>query len=142
MTTIAYRDDVLAADTQVTCGMTVDGYAQKAFRKGPVLYATTGASGPGEAFRNWIEGGMKGEAPDMAEVKEEDAHGYIFPGGSRVVWRYNKVWASHSAEFFAYGSGGALAMGAMAAGASAEDAVRFASKYDTNTGGEITVIRR
>jgi len=142
MTTIAYRDGVLAADTQITCGGTIGGYAQKAFRKGAVLYATAGSSGPGEAFRNWLEGGMKGDAPDMAEDKDSDGHGYIFPGGDRVVWRYNKVWASHSAPFFAYGSGADIALGAMAMGATAEEAVRVAAKFDTGTGGEVTVLRR
>lgn len=140
MTTIAYRDGVLAADTQITCGGTVDGWAQKAFRKGSILYATSGGSGLGSKFRAWLEGGMEGEAPDLKAEGADEAHGYIFPGGDRVVWRYNDTWASHIAPFFAYGSGAEIALGAMIRGATAEEAVKAAITRDTNSGGEITVL--
>ncbi len=82
---------------------------------------------------------MNGDAPALKEG-EESANGLIFPGGNRVVWRYNAVWASHIAPFFAYGSGSELALGAMLAGATAEEAVRAAAQRDTGTGGEITVL--
>lgn len=143
MTTIAYRDGVLAADTQITCGSTIDGWTQKAFRKGQLLFATTGCSGRGDAFLAWVRSGMKGDAPEMKGEKEDDeeANGFLFPGGDRVVWRYRNVWASHRAPFFAYGSGADIAIGAMLAGATAEEAVRCAAERDTATGGEITVLR-
>jgi ATP-dependent HslUV protease subunit HslV len=143
VTTIAYRDDVLAADTQITCGRTIDGWAQKAFRKGPLLYATSGSSGLGGAFLIWVASGMRGDAPSLKGEKDEDgAHGYLFPGGDRVVWRYDNVWATHRAPFFAYGSGAEIALGAMLAGASAEEAVRAAAQRNTSTGGDVTVLRR
>lgn len=143
MTTIAYRQDVLAADTQITCGGTIDGWVQKAFRKGALLYATSGCSGLAGDFVSWVAGGMNGDAPSLRGEKDEGgAHGYLFPGGDRVVWRYNNVWATHHAPFFAYGSGAEIALGAMLHGASAEDAVRAAAQRDTSTGGEITVLRR
>lgn len=143
MTTIAYRDDVLAADTQITCGGTIDGWAQKAFRKGRLLYATSGSSGLGDRFASWVSGGMQGDAPCLkGEGDKDGGHGYLFPGGDRVVWRYDDVWATHRAPFFAYGSGAEIALGAMLAGASAEEAVRAAAERDIATGGEITVLRR
>lgn len=43
-------------------------------------------------------------------------------------------------KFFAVGSGADYAMGAMAMGASAEEAVRIAARYDLNTGGGLTVV--
>ncbi len=140
MTTIAYRDGILAADTQITCGSTVDGWAQKAFKIGSVLYATVGSAGPGEAFRNWLVGGMKGDAPNMKPTDEIEGDAFIFPGGDRVVWRYRNEWATHRAPFFAYGSGSAIALGAMAMGATAEQAVAAAALRDTATGGEITTV--
>lgn len=141
MTTIAYRDDVLAADTQITCGSQIDGWATKIYRLGSVLYGATGSSGLTEAFKSWLCRGMVGEAPALKDG-ESTANGYIFPGGNRVVWRYENVWCSHEAPFFAYGSGGEIALGAMLAGATAEQAVRAAAERDTNTGGAITVLRR
>lgn len=43
-------------------------------------------------------------------------------------------------EFFAIGSGAPYAIGAMAMGASPEEAVALASRFDPATGGEIEVI--
>lgn len=40
-------------------------------------------------------------------------------------------------EFFAIGSGGAYAIGAMAMGATPEEAVAIAAKFDPGTGGEV-----
>lgn len=143
MTTIAYRSDVLAADTQVTCGGTIDGWAQKAFRKGLLLYAVAGTSGLADVFRAWVERGMIGHAPSLkGGDADQSGHGYLFPGGDRVVWRYDDVWATHIAPFFAYGSGAELALGAMLQGATAEEAVRAAAQRNTLTGGEITVLKR
>lgn len=141
MTTIAYRDDVLAGDTQITCGNTIDGYVQKVFRKGALLYGATGCSGHADAFLTWVLKGMKGDAPNL-KTDDDEASGLLFPGGDRVVWRYRNVWTSHHAPFFAYGSGSNLALGAMAQGATAEEAVKAAAMLDTNTGGDITVLRR
>lgn len=42
--------------------------------------------------------------------------------------------------FFAVGSGAEIAIGAMAMGASAEQAVKIAAMYDTQTGGKVTVL--
>lgn len=141
MTTIAYRDDVIAGDTQITCGGTIDGWAQKVFRKGGLLYATTGCSGLGDAFLTWVANGMRGDAPTMKR-DDGEANGLLFPGDDRVVWRFKDVWASHRAPYFAFGSGAEIALGAMIAGATAEAAVRAAAQRDTSTGGEIIVLHR
>ena len=143
MTTIAYRDDVLAGDTQVTCGTTIDGRDQKVFRKGTLLFGSIGCSGLGERFVSWVRRGMIGECPTLRPgEKDDDAWGLLFPGADLVLWRFQDRWARHRAPFFAYGSGAEFAMGAMAFGATAEEAVKVATRFDTGTGGEITVLRR
>lgn len=43
--------------------------------------------------------------------------------------------------FYAVGSGGPYAMGAMAMGASPEEAVAIAARFDPNTGGEVEVLK-
>jgi len=45
------------------------------------------------------------------------------------------------APFYALGSGYQVAMGAMEFGATAEEAVRAAIKWDTGSGGDVTVLR-
>ena len=141
MTTIAYRDDVLAGDTQITVGSSIGGHMQKVFRKGRLLYAMTGCSGLSDSFRSWVNGGLVGPAPDMKDG-DADANGVLFPGGDLVVWRFNKAWTAHRAPFFAFGSGQDFALGAMAQGATAEEAVRIAAQFDTASGGKVTVLRR
>lgn len=42
--------------------------------------------------------------------------------------------------FYAIGSGGPYAMGAMAMGATPEEAVAIAARFDPNTGGEVEVL--
>lgn len=44
-------------------------------------------------------------------------------------------------EFYAIGSGGAYALGAMAMGARPEEAVAIASRFDPSTGGEIETMQ-
>lgn len=43
--------------------------------------------------------------------------------------------------FYAVGSGGPYALGAMAMGASPEEAVAIAARFDPNTGGEVEVLK-
>lgn len=43
-------------------------------------------------------------------------------------------------QFYAIGSGGPYAMGAMAMGATPEEAVAVAARFDPNTGGEIEAL--
>lgn len=43
-------------------------------------------------------------------------------------------------EYFAIGSGGPYAMGAMAMGATPEEAVAIAARFDPGTGGEVEVM--
>lgn len=65
----------------------------------------------------------------------------LFPGGDQII-RFNHDGPSEMrAPFYADGSGWEIALGAMAAGATAEEAVHIASRYDTKTGGSVTTLR-
>lgn len=44
-------------------------------------------------------------------------------------------------QFYAVGSGAPYALGAMAMGASPEEAVAIAARFDPNTGGEVEVLK-
>jgi hypothetical protein len=131
MTTIAYRNGVLAADTLAVVSNLRDGYGVK----------EAGCAAHGLAFLDWFRGGMRGDPPEMGE-EGSSATGVIFcPDETALLWQ-RLGWARHKVDAWSMGSGGDLALGAMEAGATPEDAVRFAMKRDIYTGGEITVLRR
>lgn len=56
---------------------------------------------------------------------------------------YGGEWATRTWHgFYAMGSGKDFASGAMAAGATAEEAVQCAIQFDTCSGGEVQVLKR
>lgn len=143
MTTIAYRDGMLAADTMLVADNAIYGFGRKAYRAGRILFAAAGCTARAQRFRDWMRRGMQGDVPDMHAEKEGDgATGYVYtPDGVEVSFFPNTPPLAAKAEFYAHGSGGWIALGAMEAGATAEEAVRAAAKWDNNTGGDITVLR-
>lgn len=64
----------------------------------------------------------------------------LHPSG---IFLYDATGVRYSVkdEFFAIGSGGPYAMGAMAMGATPEEAVAIASRFDPSTGGEVEVMQ-
>lgn len=135
MTTVAYRDGVLAADSLCTSNDTVTGHAVKLRRLADGrLAGLLGRAGAAQRLLSWIEAGAQGEQPggDAAVViVDRDGATYYEDGVSERCSR---------APFKAWGTGGCLAMGAMAAGTSAEQAVRIACEWDIYTGGDVTVL--
>lgn len=137
VTTIAYRDGVLAADTLMTANGMRAGDQVKIMRRGRLIIGFAGASRNFEAFRNWLASGATGA------FSSEDGNVFIIPpDGCPVVWGDGDTPWRETAPFWALGTGEAVAMGAMQAGSSAEDAVRAAIALDVNSGGEITVLHR
>lgn len=140
MTTIAYRDGVLAADTLNTSGTYRDGYVTKIVKKGRILAGASGCGIMTRRFLDWVRAGMPGDAPAMVNG-EDKAYGHIFmPDGTRLTLWPNG-WATDRQAFWADGSGWEFAKGAMAMGASAEQAIGIAVQHDTKSGGEIVVLR-
>ena len=138
MTTVAFRDGVLAADTLSTTNGLRDDYGVKVWKFRGVIGAAAGSRALCLKFQDWIRGGMQGDCPFEGQ---DDGNGFIAaPNGVAVCWSTNGPWPVR-APFYALGSGYQLAMGAMEAGASAEEAVRVAIKHDTGTGGEVVAVR-
>ena len=141
MTTIAYKDGVLAADSLVTCGNSRDGSMVKIAKRGPVLAAAAGAIGGCSAFLDWFRGGMLGDAP----VSPDGPHnwtGVLFTPDDRVLVLENGCWTATRQAEVTMGSGAEFAQGALSMGADPVRAVKVAIMHDTQSGGEITVLRR
>jgi hypothetical protein len=145
VTTIAYKDGVLAADTLSTRNGAREGVAIKIFRRGDLLAGASGCSARCKYFRDWFVDGCKGDCPPMGDLEKNWAEGFIIMADGRLVtFGPTASWAEAGmySDMNAWGSGADFARGAMTAGASAEEAVRIAMHWDTNSGGDITVLRR
>jgi ATP-dependent protease HslVU (ClpYQ) peptidase subunit len=157
LTTIAFRDGVLASDSKVSSGSDVFvGEFQKifkliveeelswidrlVFRKEPeqVEYLI-GAAGTLEDIQEYIGnmfmGGERTKASydcSLLAVCQDDEGGYIitkYDGGQKGF--------QLSAKYASIGSGYEIALGAMYHGASAEEAVKAAMYHDNTSGGEL-----
>ena len=138
MTTIAYRDGVLACDSQTTGGGSGVSYRSiKAVVIKGVGFAAAGSASRALEYLRWARCGAKGGGPKCGD---DDVFVLIHPDG-RVFEKFSDGWSLSDGDFHAWGSGQACALGAMAAGASAQAAVRAAARLDVYTGGPIKAMR-
>lgn len=133
MTTIAYKDGILAADTLVTGGNTRLGHAKKIHRlSGGRLFAAAGTVDDTERLLLSLQN--KRNPPELEDVQgilvERDGSWWLYEGS---------VWFRYDADHITLGSGSDIATGAMDAGATAEQAVLIACKRDVGSGEPIQV---
>jgi len=129
MTTVAWRDGVLAADKKASedeTGFTVT----KLFRAKSYAVAFYGDLSNGLLFVEWLKK-RRGECPlnknTGALVMELDT-------GRCYQWEKGGVPLLVEDRFLSCGTGAAFAIGAMAMGATAIEAVEVASEWDNNSG--------
>ncbi len=136
MTTICYRDGVLAADTLVTEGRSRSGFTSKIVRGPTAVAGAAGTMSDCLAFYKWVEGGCQGRPP-----QSENAGGLLIEASGQVFeWEGGPSLVSFTAPFHAIGSGAQFARGAMAHGPSAEEAGKAAALLDLHTGGDTHVL--
>ena len=134
MTTIAYKDGVIAYDSRITVGNTiVDDQANKMVeRDGHVLFCT-GSTPDCEALIEVYCGRKLSLAPiDASGIAVTDGLIYY------IGWNQTDgLWKSaiRAGNVYSIGSGSAYAFTAMDCGKSAKKAVEMAKKRDTYTGG-------
>jgi ATP-dependent protease HslVU (ClpYQ) peptidase subunit len=139
MTTIAWDGHTLAADRQSTWGGTPTR-TRKIFRAinddgREVIYGCAGLTHECSAYTRWINGEIA--QPNFTEISimSIDRRGRIWHTNQTMIWTQIK------AKHWAIGAGCDYALGAMAAGKSAFDAVKIASMLDVTTGGGVDVLR-
>lgn len=145
MTTIAYRDGVLAADSRAYSGdKTPIGSKTKIHRlaDGSLLGVSTRDVGGDAVIRAWVEAGCP--APQSGDLRPSEFDALrIMPTGEVYYACGNLAWTGPlSAEYFAIGSGDQFALGAMAMGATAEEAVQAAIGLDPWSSGPVTILSR
>ena len=138
MTTIVYRDGVMAADSRAMISGWKTGYPlPKLFRlKDGSVCAVCGDYAPAFAFKDWLDTDRVTPRPGLSEttVIHMTADGVTIheDGGSFPI----------SAHFAAWGSGAPPAYGALHMGADAVKAVEIAALVDDGTGGPVTFMKR
>jgi ATP-dependent protease HslVU (ClpYQ) peptidase subunit len=137
MTTIAFRDGVMAADSAAVMGDTIV-HRMKKIQRMP-NGALAGFAGDVEqalALLDWLRDGQRGRKPKSKDV----ALIYVTPSGK--ILHYNGGRKAHpiAEPYYAIGTGKDVAFGAMYAGADAKTAVRAAIKRDTHSRGPVQVM--
>jgi hypothetical protein len=146
MTTIAYRDGVMASDTGMTMRGSRCGRATKIVRAsdGRLIGACGSCSGA-EAFKTWaLDPNYRDYEPPANPIKDEqpDWSGLIaHPDGQIEVFDGGESSHKFAADYYAAGSGRPEALGAMFMGATAEQAVRAAMAHDHGTWGDVLTLR-
>lgn len=139
MTTIVYRNGVMASDSAVTDSGGMVGETDKVFRVRGHLVGGCGSLGAVLAFVEWFRAGAD---PDK-RPKMDDAFDTLVVTPEGVVnWYDCELIASEfRAPFHAIGSGHKIALGALHMGASARQAVKIACMVDNASGGKIKTLR-
>lgn len=152
MTTIAYCNGVIAADSRTTLETEGGGarmfLCEKLFRKKvtvgrqtqEVIIATAGESSPGMVFVDWF-GSRK--APPLHEFLTGSADFTCLVLQQDGLWEYD-AWCRGVKimdMFYAIGSGAKAALGALHMGASARKAVEVACRIDHYSGLPVTSMR-
>jgi hypothetical protein len=144
VTIIAYRDGVLAADSLATdvnydgrCGMVM----KIARSPDGEIGGASGGGGDSALFVRWLQDGMQ-EKDDIWPLDDKETEAFVVERNKRVVY-FNR-WGKRDtikAPFHAIGSGAPYALGAMAVGATAEEAVAAAIKLSVWCGGRIQILK-
>jgi ATP-dependent protease HslVU (ClpYQ) peptidase subunit len=129
MTTIAYRDGVLAGDTRITEGENILPERERKVHRlrNGFMFGGCGASTQVVKLKTCV-------AKSLKPPKLNDCNGImITPQGE--VWFYeNGLWLRVKAPYIAIGRGRQYAFGALKQGASAVEAVRVACAFDVASG--------
>lgn len=134
MTTIATDGRAMAGDSLTSAGTLMVRHAPKVFRcPNGQIFGCCGATTDAIKFQEYMVNG--GEKPTLTE----DFSALILNVDGSVDWIDKEFVRVATAVPNAIGSGGEIALGAMLAGQTPEQAVQTAMLRDTNTGGEVTV---
>jgi len=133
VTTAAYKDGTMAADTQLTAG-TMIYRTQKVYQlPDGGLVSATGQWSRCYAAIDWLVKGRKGEAPSFKDCQ------LLIVKKDGSVWLADDYFPEYPIQDtqVAIGCGAQAAMVAMESGATAIEAVQRVAKLDANTSGPV-----
>lgn len=135
MTTLVYRDGILAADSKITYGATIMPGGAKKIHKLPdgALYGFVGSLESGELMRRWL----LDREQRFPGIKTDNFEGLIVSIEDGMLFFEDRDWVKIKLPYVAMGSGKEHAYGALQVGASAIQAVKAAMKLDAGSGGRV-----
>lgn len=138
MTTIAYRSGVLAAESLIAYNNFTNGFRSKIAQVGEYMVALAGAAWLREPLEQWVADGCNTKKVPTLLMENEDKFSTLIVDKDGRAYQFdNGYLIPVHADYIAIGSGSMLALGAMAHGASAMEAVAAAALHDKNSGGPI-----
>lgn len=139
MTTIVFRDGILAGDTRVTAGETIlPGWERKVFQLADgSLFASAGDTENGEKL---LRAMRKKQPPPRIETDRSIEAIWVHPDG-KLFFYESSLWMRHKVLYCAIGSGQSFALGALAMGASAIESVKIGMQFDAYSGGRVVVVK-
>jgi hypothetical protein len=140
MTTICFRDGFLAADTLISYTTITNGAREKITKCGDYMVAMAGAAYLRKALEDWVTAGCSEDVPAILLDNQDKFSTLIVDREGRAHEFDNGFLIPVYADYTAIGSGALLALGAMAHGADAVEAVMASSRHDKNTGGPVSAV--
>lgn len=144
MTTIAYRNGVIAGDGRETfieehespMINRDDSVKVHRLKDGRLFGAARGSEEIDRLYEALQKGEEKWPCPKL-----EDINAMVIDTDG-TIWVYEGAkWVKHDGDYYSVGSGARFAFPAMDAGADAETAVKIGIARDPYSGGKITVLR-
>lgn len=150
MTTIAYRDGVMASDSGCYTGGAEHAWTRKlAAGKDGTLYGVTGGAAECETFLTWVDAGEEAATrpiPRQIGASEDYRSSFavlIAPAEGDITFLTAQGSERYpGAEYMAVGAGATVAFGALFAGASAEAAITAAAAHSDGARLPVRTIRR
>lgn len=142
MTTIAYRDNMMAADSACFDSDLYQGEVDKLWVLPSVgLIGCCGEIGAMIRVVDWLKSGEEGsKIPNLPDDCDFEAI-VVNPEGEVLHYDRHLVPIRVANKLHAIGSGRKLALGAMMAGASADKAVQIACQYDSGSREPVKMIQ-
>lgn len=146
MTTIAYRDGIMAADSGSHYGDIRQNWARK-IAQGPdgTLYGTSGDAAQCDGFLRWVLDGCEGDQPVPDAINEGKDSSFIIlvvPVTGRIRLITARGEETYEAPYFAIGYDAGVAYGAMFAGKDAITAIDACIEHGTGSSGRVQTIDR
>lgn len=144
MTTIAYKNGILAADQLIEQNGMVCAFTTKIgnSKSHNIMGGIAGSLHHSTSFLNWLMGyALPGDIEDNSPTNPilEKTDGLIVVDDD-VYFFTDGIFTKVSVEFTAIGTGQNFAMAAMVNGATAEEAVQIATVLDVYSGGNVETL--
>jgi hypothetical protein len=141
VTAIAYTRGVMAADTAMWRGKVIVDHQHKIKRTPVGLVAAAGPAWLAVRFHQWVAEGCNGEFDRDGLPADDGFTGLLVKNDGTVLIADTKgPLFQHTQPFVALGGAQDIMIGALAAGASAEAAVRIAITYHDDAGGAVQIM--